>query len=148
MSSECWVELGSEGQAEETRLEKQQGEVAEKEDVEVPCGDNQPAGGLRQEEELGGKWPSSPDHSGMQEVTSKGGVEQAQREKMQTQEKRERFSHLTNNQESRDKVSGVWREKWEVKCDVLFLPYVDPHHKIQHFNAVRSNSNSYLNTFL
>lgn len=107
MSFESWVERSSEGRADETGLEKQQEEVAEKGEVEVPCGHNQPAGSLALEEELGGNQPLSPDCTGMQEVTSKEGVEQAQREKMQTQEKRERFSHMTNHQESRDKVSGV-----------------------------------------
>lgn len=101
MSSEYWVESCSEGQAEETGLEKQQEEVAEKGEVEVPCGDNQPAGSLALEEEL--------DRHGMQEVTSKEGVEQAQREKMQTQ--RERLSNMANKEESRDKVAGVWRKK-------------------------------------
>ncbi|XP_035513383.1 protein polyglycylase TTLL10 [Morone saxatilis] len=110
MSSACWVEPSSEGQAEETRLQKQRGEGAETEElVEVPCGDNQPTGSLRHEEEPGGEQPSSPDHSGMQEVTSEGGLEQVQREETQTQEKRERFSHITFNQESRDRgsVSGA-----------------------------------------
>lgn len=122
MSSEHWVEPCSQDQAKETGLEKQQEEVAEEEELEVPCGDNQPAGSLRQEEELGRKWPSSPDHSGMEEVTSKRGVEQAQMEKIQTQEKRERFSHLNKSQECReprDGVQGLWRAKGDVTCDVL-----------------------------
>lgn len=103
MSSECWVEPCSEGQTEETGLENQKGEEAEKEEVEVPCGDNQPAGSLRQEEP-GGERPSC---SSMQEVTSEGGLEQVQREETQTQEKRERFSRMTVNHESRDRGSGV-----------------------------------------
>ncbi|XP_045912561.1 protein polyglycylase TTLL10 isoform X2 [Micropterus dolomieu] len=89
MSSECWVEPCSEGQAQGTGLEKQQGEEVKKEEVEVPCGDNQPVGSLRQEEP-GRERPSSPD------------LEQVQRVETQTQEKRERFSH-----ESRDRGSGV-----------------------------------------
>lgn len=117
MSSEYWVEPSSEGRADETGLEKQQEEVAEKGEVEVPCGHNQPARSLALEVELRGNQPLSPDRTGMQEVSSKEGAEQAQREKMQTQEKRERFSHMTNNQKSRDKVSGVWRKKWDAKCD-------------------------------
>lgn len=123
MSSERWVEPYSQGQAKETGLEKQQEEVGEEEELEVPCWDNQPAGSLRQEEELGRKWPSSSDHGGMEEVTSKRGVEQAQMEKIQTQGKRERFSQLKKSRECRDyrdKVQGLWRAKWDVKCDVLF----------------------------
>lgn len=116
MSSERWVEPCSQGQAKETGLVKQQEEVTEEEELEVPCGNNQPAGSLRQEEELGRKWPSSPDHSGIEEVTSKRGVEQAQMEKIQTQEKRERFSHLNRSQ---DEVQGLWRAKGDVKCGVL-----------------------------
>ncbi|KAM9351234.1 protein polyglycylase TTLL10 [Symphorus nematophorus] len=107
MSSECWVEPCSEGRAEETGLEKQQEEEAEKEEVEVPCGDNQPARGLGQEEEPGGERPSSPDHNGMQEVTSEEELEQVQREETQTQDKRQRFSHMTVNQESRDRGTGA-----------------------------------------
>lgn len=123
MSSECWVEPCSQGQAKETGLEKQQEEVAEEEELEVPRGNNRPAGSMRQEEELGRKWSSSPDHSGMEEVTSKRRVEQAQMEKIQTQEKRERFSHLNKSQECRDHrdgVQGLWRAKGDVKCDVSF----------------------------
>ncbi|XP_049921743.1 protein polyglycylase TTLL10 [Epinephelus moara] len=108
MSSECWVEPCGEGQAEETGLERQQGEEAEEEEVEVLCGDSQPAGSLRQEEPPR-EQPLSPDHSGMQEVTLEGGLEQVQREETQTREKRERFSHVIVNQESRDRgsVSGA-----------------------------------------
>ncbi|XP_067447666.1 protein polyglycylase TTLL10 isoform X2 [Thunnus thynnus] len=104
MSSECWVEPCSEGQAEE----KQQGEEVEKEEVDVPCRDNLPAGRPRQEEP-GGERPLSPDHSGMQEVTSEGGLEQVQREEMQTQEERKRFTNMTVNQQNRDRgaVSGA-----------------------------------------
>lgn len=105
------MEPCSEGRAEETRLEKRQGEEAEKEEVEVPCRDNQPAVSLMQKEEPGGERPSSPDRSGMQEVTSKGGLEQVQSEEKQTQKKRKRFSRMTVNQESRDRGSGVCREK-------------------------------------
>lgn len=64
MSSELWVEPCCEAQEEETRLEEQQAEVAEKEEVEVPYGDNQNVGSLRlekgeekEEEELGAKHP-------------------------------------------------------------------------------------------
>ncbi|XP_030279131.1 protein polyglycylase TTLL10 isoform X2 [Sparus aurata] len=108
MSSECWVEPCSEGLAEETGQENQQEEEAQKEEVEVPCWDNQPAGSRRQEEEPGGaQRPSSPDHSGMQEVTSGGGLEQVQREGTQTQKKRERLSPMTVKQENRDRGSGA-----------------------------------------
>ncbi|XP_074500709.1 protein polyglycylase TTLL10 [Sebastes fasciatus] len=109
MSSECWVKKPCcEDQAEETGLEKQQGEEAEKEDVEVTCGDNQPAGGLRQGEP-GGTRPSSSDHSGVQEVISEVRLERVHREERQTQEKRERFSHMTVNKGSRHRglVSGA-----------------------------------------
>ncbi|XP_041802004.1 protein polyglycylase TTLL10 [Chelmon rostratus] len=106
--SECWVEPCGAAQAEETRLQKQQEEEAEKEGMEVPCGDTQPSGNLRQEEEPGGERPPSPDHSGMQEVTSEGGLEQVRRVETQTQERRERFSHMTVKQDSWDRgsVSG------------------------------------------
>ncbi|XP_044068342.1 protein polyglycylase TTLL10 isoform X3 [Siniperca chuatsi] len=108
MSSECWVEPCSEGQAGGTGLEKQQGEEAQKEEVEVPCGDNQPAGSLRQEKP-GGERLTSRDHSAIQEVTSEGGLEKVQREETQTQEKGERSSHMTVNHESQDRgsVSGA-----------------------------------------
>ncbi|XP_076597811.1 protein polyglycylase TTLL10 [Chaetodon auriga] len=108
MSSECWVEPCSVGQAEGTRLQKQE-EEAEKEEVEVPCGDNQSVGNLRQEEEPRGEEPLSPDHGGMQEVTSEGGPEPVQRVETQTQERRGRFSHMTVDQESWDRgsVSGA-----------------------------------------
>ncbi|XP_062282593.1 protein polyglycylase TTLL10 [Scomber scombrus] len=99
MSSERWVESCSEGQA----VEKQQGEEVEQEEeekVEVPCGDNHPAGSLRQEER-----PSSLDHGGMQEVTSEGGLEQVQREEKQTEE-RKRFTHMTVKQQGRDRGAG------------------------------------------
>ncbi|XP_028439794.1 protein polyglycylase TTLL10 isoform X1 [Perca flavescens] len=97
MSSEFWVEPYSEGQAEE-----QQGAEVVKKEVEVPCVDNQPVGKLRQEEP--GEQPSSPDHSGLREVTSEGGLEQVQRK--DTQKKRDRFSHMTVKQESRDRGSA------------------------------------------
>nr|XP_046252153.1 protein polyglycylase TTLL10 isoform X2 [Scatophagus argus] len=106
MSSDCWVEPCSQGHAKETRLKKQQEEIAEKEEVEVPYRDNHPAVSQRQEEESGGKWPSSPTHSGMHAVTSQCELEQVEREKMQTQEKRE-FSHMTVNQESQGRRSGA-----------------------------------------
>ncbi|KAG8002861.1 Protein polyglycylase TTLL10 [Nibea albiflora] len=107
MSSECWVEPCSEGRAEEPRLEKRQGEEAEKEEVEVPSGDNRSAVSLMQREEPGGERPSSPACSGMQEVTSEGGLEQVQSEETQTREKRKRFSRMAVNQESRDRASGA-----------------------------------------
>ena len=107
MSSEGWVEPGSEGRAEETKLGKQQEEEAVKEEVEVPCRDNRPAGSLRQEEEPGEERPSSPDRSGMLEVTSAGGLEQVQREETQAQEKSQRFSHMTLNRERQGRGSGV-----------------------------------------
>uniref|UniRef100_UPI0037E7CA15 protein polyglycylase TTLL10 n=1 Tax=Semicossyphus pulcher TaxID=241346 RepID=UPI0037E7CA15 len=94
MSSECWVELCSEGRA----WEKQQEEETQKEDVEVPCGQYQPACSLRQEKPAG-EQPLSPDQSGMQEVISEGGLEQGQREEPQ------RFSHMTVSQEIQDRGS-------------------------------------------
>ncbi|XP_070696213.1 protein polyglycylase TTLL10 [Pempheris klunzingeri] len=100
MSSESWVEPRSEGQTEETGHEKEQGEEAEKEEVEVPCRDNQPAGSLRQEEP-GGERPSSHDHSGMQEEV------QGEETEERTQEKRERLPHMTVNQESHERGSGA-----------------------------------------
>lgn len=79
--------------------EKQQGEEVEEEEgkgeVEVPCRDNQSAGGERS---------LSLYHSGMQEVTSESGQEQVQREEKQTQEERKR---LTVKQQSRDRGAGV-----------------------------------------
>ncbi|XP_068588958.1 protein polyglycylase TTLL10 isoform X2 [Cebidichthys violaceus] len=105
-SSECLMEPCSEVQAEETGLEKQQGDEAEKEEVEVPCGDNQPAGSYEQDEQEG-KRPSSPDHSGMQKATSESGLEQVHREETQTQKAREVFSDMSVNQESRDRGSGA-----------------------------------------
>ncbi len=97
------MEPCSESQADKIGQEKQQEEEAQKEEVEVPY---QPAGCLMQEEEPG-EQPLSPDHDGMQEVTSEGGLEQVQREETQIQEKRESFSHITVNQESRKGESGV-----------------------------------------
>ncbi|XP_054464586.1 protein polyglycylase TTLL10 [Anoplopoma fimbria] len=108
MTSACWVDPCSEVQAEETGLERPQGDEAEREEVEVPCGDNQPEGSLGQEEP-GGKQTLSPKHNGMQEATPEGGLERVQREKTQTQKERERFPHMTINQKSRDRgsVSGA-----------------------------------------
>ncbi|XP_026223813.1 protein polyglycylase TTLL10 isoform X2 [Anabas testudineus] len=95
MSFECWAESCSEGQAEQSREEEQQGEIAE-EDVEVSCRDDEPA------ENGGGEWPSSPDHSGLENVTSEGVQEQVQKLEMQ------RFSHRTVNQKSQgSEVTGV-----------------------------------------
>ncbi|KAM7404359.1 hypothetical protein PAMP_011712 [Pampus punctatissimus] len=96
MSSEFWVEPGSEGRAEEKQQE---------EEVEFPCEDNQPAGNPR-EEEPGEEQPLSPDYSGMQEVTSEGVLEQVQREEMQTQEERKSIK-----QQSRGRRAGVCRVK-------------------------------------
>lgn len=126
MSSECWVEPCGEGQAGKIGLEKQQEEEAEKEEVEDPCGDNRPAGTQRQEEEPGER-PSSPDHNGMQEVTSKSGLGQIQREETQTQEKRESFSHISVNQETQHRGSGVWKEKRNLKRDIICSSFhIDP----------------------
>ncbi|GLD45747.1 inactive polyglycylase TTLL10 [Lates japonicus] len=97
MSSESWVESCSEGQGEE----KKQDEEVERQEVEVPCEDKQPTESLRQEESV------SPDHRGMQEVTSEGGLEWVQREETQTQEERKRFSHMIANQECRAQGSGA-----------------------------------------
>lgn len=134
MSSECWVEPCSEGQAQGTGLEKQQGEEVKKEEVEVPCGDNQPVGSLRQEEP-GRERPSSPD------------LEQVQRVETQTQEKRERFSH-----ESRDRGSGLWRLKWDVKCDVfccLCCLYCSiTKYNTSHYNAVKKKKRQFTSIHL
>lgn len=89
--------------------EKKQDEEVERQEVEVPCEDKQPTESLRQEESV------SPDHRGMQEVTSEGGLEQVQREETQTQEERKRFSHMTVNQASRAQGSGVCGEQWDIK---------------------------------
>lgn len=105
MSSECWEEPSSRARPEETGLENHQGEVEEKEEVKVPCQDRQLVGSLTLEEELP-KRCLSPDHSGRQEVASKGRAEWARREKMQ---KKRTFSRFKNSQ--RRKESGVWREK-------------------------------------
>lgn len=104
MSSERWEELSSRARQEETGLEKQQGEIEEKEEVKVPRQDRQLVGSSTLEEELP-KRCLSPDHSGRQEVTSKGSVEWARREKMQ---KKRKSSRVKNSQ--RRKESGVWRE--------------------------------------
>lgn len=105
MSSERWEEPSSRARPEETGLEKQQGEVEEKEEVYVPCQDRQLVGSLTVEEELP-KRCLSPDHSGRQEVISKGRAEGAGREKTQ---KKRMFSRFKNSR--RRKESGVWREK-------------------------------------
>lgn len=104
MSSERWEEPSSRARPEEAGLEKQQGEIEEKEEVKVPCQDRQLVGSLTLEEELP-KRCLSPDHSGRQEVTSKGRVEWARRGKMQ---KKRKVSCFKNSQ--RRKESGVWRE--------------------------------------
>lgn len=83
MSSECWLGACSEGQAEE----KQQEEAAEKKEVEFPFEDNQQVGSQRQEQVPGGRL--SPDPSGMQEVTSEGGLEQVRWQETQTGEEEE-----------------------------------------------------------
>ncbi|XP_068607168.1 protein polyglycylase TTLL10 [Brachionichthys hirsutus] len=62
MSSEYWVEACSKGR------------VMENKDVELPCVDSP------QEQVPRGKGPLSPDQSGMQEVTSEGGLELVQRQ--------------------------------------------------------------------
>lgn len=138
MSSDCLMEPCSDVQAEETGPEKQQGDEAEKEEVEVPCGDNQPAGSLGQEEPEG-KQPWSPDHSGMQEATSESGLEQVQREETRTQKAREVFSDMSVNQESQDRGSGVCRGRWDVKCDVICYSchmLILQHYKIQFSNMI------------
>lgn len=104
MSSERWEESTSRARPEETGLEKQQGEIEEKEEVKVPHQDCQLVGRLTLEEELP-KRCLSPDHNDRQEVTSKGRVEWARREKTQKERK---FSRFKNSQ--RRKKSGVWRE--------------------------------------
>ncbi|XP_034446942.1 protein polyglycylase TTLL10 isoform X3 [Hippoglossus hippoglossus] len=97
MSSESWVESCTEGRGD-TGLEKKQDGV-QTEEVEVPCQDDQPAepANLRQEV------CSSVEHSGTQEVTSAGGLEQVQREEMQ----RKKFSHMSVNREGRARGSGA-----------------------------------------
>ncbi|XP_069382824.1 protein polyglycylase TTLL10 isoform X2 [Paralichthys olivaceus] len=97
MSSESRVESCTEGQGEDTGLEKKQNGV-ETGEVEVPCQDHQPAepASLRK-----GVY-SSLDHRGTQEVTSEGGLEQVQREEMQ----RKKFSHMRVNQ-GRARGSGA-----------------------------------------
>ncbi|XP_068196544.1 protein polyglycylase TTLL10 [Antennarius striatus] len=81
MSSEHWEESGSKGRAKE----KQQEEVAENKEVEVPCEDCQAAGSPRLEQGPG-EWLFSPDHCGMQDVTSEGGLERVQKEERQEKE--------------------------------------------------------------
>ncbi|XP_071331452.1 protein polyglycylase TTLL10 isoform X2 [Trachinotus anak] len=91
MSSESWVESCTEGQGEDTGLEKKRDERQEREEVELPCEKNQPTESLRQEVSL------SLDHSVIQEVTSEDGQEQVQREETQTQ----------GTQDSRTRGSGA-----------------------------------------
>ncbi|KAM7410943.1 hypothetical protein PAMA_021079 [Pampus argenteus] len=95
MSSESRVEPRAEAE------EKQQ-----EEEVEFPHEHNQPAGNPRQEEP-GGEQPLSPDHSGMQEVTSDGGLEPVQGE-TQTQEERKSIKQQSRGRRA---VSGVCRVK-------------------------------------
>lgn len=90
MSSACWVEPCGDDPAEETELKKRKEEGAEREEAEVPCGQNQPACSLRPEEP---EQPVSHDHRGIQEVTSAGGLEKSQREETL------RLSHSTVSQE-------------------------------------------------
>lgn len=111
------MEPCSKAQAKQSRQEEQQGEMAE-EDVEVSYGDNEP------EESRGGEWPLSPDHSGMEDMKS-GVLEQVQKEEAQTLHER-KFSHMTVNQESQDRGSGVCGERWDIRCYSLFQ-----HNKIQ-----------------
>lgn len=80
MSSECWLEPCSEGQAEETRQEQQQG------------AETQRLG------EAGGEWHPSPDPSGMQEVMSQNVFEQFK--KKETLQGRRRFSQVTVKKEN------------------------------------------------
>ncbi|XP_047468048.1 protein polyglycylase TTLL10 isoform X2 [Mugil cephalus] len=106
MSSDYWVEHCSDGQAEDTGLEKQQGKRKEKEEMEAACGDNQPAGNTRQEE-VGTEDSSSPVHSGLQVVTSEGGLEQVQREETQTRKERKRCSHPPVNEGNQHTGQGA-----------------------------------------
>ncbi|XP_034552579.1 protein polyglycylase TTLL10 isoform X7 [Notolabrus celidotus] len=112
MSSDCWVESCSEDSAEQTGLKKPQEEEeeAEEEEVEVPCGQNQSACSLRQEE-TGGEQPLSHDHRSKQEVTSEGELEQSQREETL------RFSHMTASQEmqQRGSVTGARRVRGNLR---------------------------------
>ncbi|KAF3860113.1 hypothetical protein F7725_000368 [Dissostichus mawsoni] len=91
--SQVWIRPGR-----GRERQKPQGENGEKEEVKAPCGDNVPAGSLRQEEPRG-EPASSPDHRDMQEVASGSGPEHVQREETQTKEKRKKFSHMTFNKE-------------------------------------------------
>ncbi|XP_069550244.1 protein polyglycylase TTLL10 [Brachyistius frenatus] len=68
------------------------------EGTEVPRGDKKPAGSLKQEEP-GTDQPPSPDHVGIQVVTSESGLEQVQREEALTRDESGRLSHLTVNQQ-------------------------------------------------
>ncbi|XP_034552573.1 inactive polyglycylase TTLL10 isoform X2 [Notolabrus celidotus] len=110
MSSDCWVESCSEDSAEQTGLKKPQEEEeeAEEEEVEVPCGQNQSACSLRQEE-TGGEQPLSHDHRSKQEVTSEGELEQSQREETL------RFSHMTASQEMQQRGSGARRVRGNLR---------------------------------
>nr|XP_015822474.2 protein polyglycylase TTLL10 isoform X1 [Nothobranchius furzeri] len=90
MPSICWVELCSNGQAavrREGRRDK------EKQETEVPCSNNESAASQRQREP--GTEHLSPDCHAMQEVTSEGASDQAQREETVTQEKRIGFYNLS-----------------------------------------------------
>ena len=97
MSSESWVESCTEGRGD-MGLEKKQDGV-QTEEVEVPCQDDQPAEPANLRPEV----CSSVEHSGTQEVTSEGGLEQVQREERQ----RKKFSHVSVNREGRARGSGV-----------------------------------------
>lgn len=100
------MEPCSEGQAKQSRQEEQRGEIVE-EHVEVSYGDNEPA-------ESGGEWPSSPDQSGMEDLTSEAVLEQVQKEEMQTRHEKKRFSHMTVKQGSRCQGSGVCGQEWDI----------------------------------
>lgn len=100
MSSECWEEPGSESQGKQSRQEEQQREIVE-EHVEVTNGDNEPAGGG------GREWPSSPDRSGVEDVTSEGVLKQVQKEEMQPRHEKKRFSRMAVMQGSQYQRSGV-----------------------------------------
>ncbi|XP_058497822.1 protein polyglycylase TTLL10 isoform X3 [Solea solea] len=90
----------SEGQGEDTRLEKKQDEGMEKEEVEVPRHNNTPS-----ESKVLKEVPL--DHSVTQGVIPECVLEQVQREEIQTLADRKRISHMNVNQESRVRGSGV-----------------------------------------
>ncbi|XP_040917534.1 protein polyglycylase TTLL10 [Toxotes jaculatrix] len=69
--------------------------------MDIPCVDNQPRGSLRHGVSV------SLDHSGKQEVTSEGELEQVQRKATPTLGERKSVSHTTVNQESRARGSGA-----------------------------------------